>query len=69
MYLGRFQRWNSWDLVTRPIDLLSDSLSLITQPEPLGFTIGFGLFLAMAYAVFSHNTHVKTPQPQHEQLK
>jgi uncharacterized membrane protein len=67
MYLGRFQRWNSWDLATRPVDLLKDSLSLLTQTEPLGFTLGFGLFLAMAYAVFSHNTQLQTTTLQHEQ--
>ena len=54
IYLGRFQRWNSWDLISRPFDLLRDSASLITQAEPLGFTLSFGLFIALAYAGFSN---------------
>lgn len=52
IYLGRFQRWNSWDLITHPLRLFEDAFSLIIQVEPLGFTISFGLFITLAYAGF-----------------
>ncbi|MEZ4686724.1 MAG: DUF1361 domain-containing protein [Bacteroidia bacterium] len=68
IYLGRFQRWNSWDLATRPVDLLGDSLSLLTQAEPLGFTLGFGLFFAMVYGIIFpfQSTSLTSPFPRHK---
>jgi uncharacterized membrane protein len=32
VYLGRFQRWNSWDLVTRPSQLFASVLQEILHP-------------------------------------
>jgi uncharacterized membrane protein len=32
IYLGRFHRWNSWDLVTRPGQLLEDAASWVLDP-------------------------------------
>lgn len=56
IYLGRFLRWNSWDLFTRPQDLLMDVVDpLIAPRQNLGttaFTILFGLFLVLTYLSF-----------------
>lgn len=49
IYLGRYQRWNSWDVVSHPFDLLRDSFQLLLQPEPLLFTCGFGIFFLLMY--------------------
>jgi uncharacterized membrane protein len=50
VYIGRFERWNSWDVVTSPIALLSDSVHWIHR-HSFRFTVLFGLFLAMVYAM------------------
>lgn len=35
VFLGRFLRFNSWDLVTKPGVLISESLDIVTQKLPL----------------------------------
>jgi uncharacterized membrane protein len=49
IYLGRFQRWNSWELFSDPIILLKDCLNSIFNPiyrtRTWGITLGFGFFL------------------------
>jgi hypothetical protein len=46
VYLGRLQRWNSWDIVTRPDDLLASVLQNLlhpaSHPRSLGMTVIFG---------------------------
>ena len=53
IYLGRFDRWNSWDLLHRPVSLLSRISSYIFHPMAhshiWGFTLGFGTLLIFAY--------------------
>ena len=55
VYLGRFERWNSWDLMTRPEALLQNIAELILHPDShtLGFTLAFGGFLVVAYLAFA----------------
>ena len=33
VYLGRFLRWNSWDLLANPVSLLSDVAQHLSQPQ------------------------------------
>ena len=53
VYLGRFERWNSWDIVRRPGALLGDIASRFLDPlahsRTWGFTLGFGILLILAY--------------------
>ncbi|MCF7788278.1 MAG: DUF1361 domain-containing protein [Prosthecobacter sp.] len=53
VYLGRFDRWNSWDLLHRPVSLLSRIASYVLDPlahtRTWGFTLGFGTLLIFAY--------------------
>ena len=53
IYLGRFDRWNSWDLLHRPVSLLSRIASYLLHPlahtHIWGFTLGFGTLLILAY--------------------
>jgi uncharacterized membrane protein len=51
--LGRFQRWNSWDLFSRPLALLADIagrvLNPLDHPRTTAVTILFWSFLLLAY--------------------
>lgn len=55
IYLGRFLRWNSWDLWTRPEALLHDILDLfidpLHHPRAWGLTLGYGFFLLLGYLI------------------
>ena len=50
VFLGRFQRWNSWDVLLRPGALLEGSVSALLSPKPLAFSVGFAALLAALYA-------------------
>jgi len=56
VYLGRFERWNSWDVFTRPRliaqDLLPGLLHPQDHPRALAVMLLFTAFLAMSYLVF-----------------
>ncbi len=49
VYLGRFERFNSWDVVARPSVLLRGVLSHATHHGPLLVTLLFSVFLGVAY--------------------
>lgn len=53
IYLGRFDRWNSWDLIHRPVSLLSRIAAYILHPmahtRTWGFTLSFGTLLILSY--------------------
>ncbi|HWN94398.1 MAG TPA: DUF1361 domain-containing protein [Methylomirabilota bacterium] len=55
VYLGRFERWNSWDVVINPISLLGDSVNWLHR-HSLKFTLLFGFFLLTAYALLNSLT-------------
>lgn len=56
IYLGRFERWNSWDMLSHPRRIIADVIVPLLDPlESLrffGFTILFGVFLLICYWVF-----------------
>lgn len=56
IFLGRFHRWNSWDLATRPFAVLTDSLAILTAPASHRtawfVTVSLGAFLTIAYCQF-----------------
>ncbi len=53
IYLGRFLRWNSWDVMTQPTGLLQDIVDQIINPlsniTTYGFTLLLTVFLLLAY--------------------
>jgi uncharacterized membrane protein len=55
VYLGRELRWNSWDLVRSPGELLGQLASLVRHPTrdrtALLFPIAFGGFYAVCHAM------------------
>jgi uncharacterized membrane protein len=65
VYLGREERWNSWDVFTQPITLFNDCCTLITLPHVWAFSLCYGLaFLGMYYIISSliHFNHEPTKQ-------
>jgi uncharacterized membrane protein len=55
VYLGRFEEWNSWDLLVRPEQLLAGTARRLSEPphgaHALVGTAGLALLLSAAYAV------------------
>ena len=53
VYVGRYWRWNSWDVVARPEMIISDLMQVFLDPLSqkglLGFTIFFSAFLILSY--------------------
>jgi uncharacterized membrane protein len=53
IYLGRFQRWNSWDVLVDPLGMAKQvlvyALNPLDYPRTLGVTLLFGGFLTIAY--------------------
>jgi uncharacterized membrane protein len=56
VYLGRYQRWNSWDLIRRSNPLCQDIIekfaSPADHPRTWGMTVLLGLLLVMMYFTF-----------------
>ncbi len=56
VYLGRFERWNSWDLFLQPASVLEDLAAPLMNPlnnmRFLGFSLAFTALLFVIYAVF-----------------
>ena len=56
IYIGRYLRWNSWDIVSSPFNLISEVGSHIIfpfqHPTTWGLTLFMGAFLNIAYWSF-----------------
>jgi uncharacterized membrane protein len=48
VYLGRFERWNSWDVLANPLRLLADAVNWF-NPRAALFTALFSVFLFSAH--------------------
>ncbi|MEZ4825742.1 MAG: DUF1361 domain-containing protein [Bacteroidia bacterium] len=61
VYLGRYLRWNSWDIISNPMGLFNDIFQRIIHPleysRSTGFTLVFGLFMLMAYLTYIARIH------------
>ena len=55
IYLGRFLRWNSWDLLLSPVSLLADVAERLRHPlahyQTFVFSAMFSLFFISAYFI------------------
>jgi uncharacterized membrane protein len=56
IYLGRFLRWNSWDLFLEPHGVLSDALTIVAHPlenrQATGVICMFGALLFVCHVMF-----------------
>jgi uncharacterized membrane protein len=68
IYLGRYLRWNSWDVLSSPNDLMKDIavrvLNPYDHPQTYGVTIVFSLFLILGYLLVFHFSASSRPSPQ-----
>lgn len=56
VYLGRFQRFNSWDLVTQPHDIVHDAARNLLSVNPLLLTLIAFVWIAGLYLVLKQIT-------------
>jgi uncharacterized membrane protein len=56
IYLGRFGRWNSWDILHHPNNILADVVAPMVDPannlQAVGVTLMFSAFLFISYFMF-----------------
>ncbi len=60
VYLGRFSRWNSWDMLQHPGAIVEQVLAALADPQAhprtWGFTVLLGILLNLAYWSFRPRT-------------
>ncbi|WP_051605630.1 DUF1361 domain-containing protein [Polaribacter sp. Hel_I_88] len=54
IYLGRFLRFNSWDVLTSPLTIVKKSFLSINDPKTWFITISFGSFLYLLFLFFNN---------------
>jgi uncharacterized membrane protein len=52
LYIGRVLRWNSWDIITNPFDLIESVLHHLTDTYALKFACVYAFILSALYLVF-----------------
>ncbi|MBI5031351.1 MAG: DUF1361 domain-containing protein [Chloroflexi bacterium] len=61
IYLGRFLRWNSWDLFSQPWEIIADVTERFAHPRQnpgaIGFTVLFAMFFFVCYLTFISMEH------------
>jgi len=71
LYLGRFSRWNSWDLLIHPKSILIDVATRLVEPSSnlrfFGFVTMFSAFLLVCYLTFI-SVHRTSEMDQSRQL-
>ena len=59
VYIGRYLRYNSWDIVTNPVDLLGDITRMIAHPlryhDAWGMIFCYSILLTIMYSLLNKN--------------
>jgi len=67
VYIGRYGRWNSWDIFTNPLEIINQLMYMIFHPHRFpgfyGMTIIFSVFLFLVF------TSAKTTKSKSIQFK
>jgi uncharacterized membrane protein len=62
VYIGRYLRYNSWDIVTNPIDLLGDIIRMIAHPlryhDAWGMIFCFSILLTFIYCLLTRQSNL-----------
>jgi len=66
IYLGRFLRFNSWDVLTQPVRLFNGISNWAANPlansQTFTFPALFGIFVLLAYVMLYTLTHLPKPE-------
>jgi len=61
MYVGRFLRYNSWDILNKPISLTADIFDSLfyadTYRAAWGITLGFGMLMYLLFSLYNSNNN------------
>ncbi|MDB6032381.1 MAG: hypothetical protein JWM16_2719 [Verrucomicrobiales bacterium] len=63
VYIGRFLRWNSWDIFLNPVNIATDLFTWFYYPKPFLLSALFAGFLLLAYLMFHAITHLNPIHP------
>ncbi|CAG1004579.1 hypothetical protein ANAEL_03248 [Anaerolineales bacterium] len=71
IYIGRFLRWNSWDMLFNPLDRLRDFIYYATHPSMraiifIGVFSAFFIFFYVTLYAFGFLLHEQTPRVSQE---
>ena len=66
LYVGRFLRWNSWDILTQPLRLVSDTISVVTTTSEYLTAIGYIAGTAILLGLFHYLLHTVRDLLMHE---
>jgi len=59
MYVGRFLRYNSWDILHKPVRLTADIFESLfsadTYKAAWGITLGFGILMYLLFSLYNDN--------------
>lgn len=64
IYLGRFERWNSWDILTNPSGLVYDIANRLVHPLANAHTYAVSLLFALVLLVVYLMTTAMQPGPK-----
>ena len=66
IYLGRYLRWNTWDVLISPQDLMADITDRVinpfAHPQTFGVTIIFSTFLIIGYLLLFQFIRIYQPK-------
>lgn len=66
MYLGRVLRWNSWDIISNPFNLLKDVTNIIIHPidnkEVFIISLAFSMLILSTYILFKRTISLDKQQ-------
>ena len=66
VFLGRYGRWNSWDIITQPGALFRGILDSLQNPLAIKHTLAFSFVLMMLYFAFHFFDESKEHERSHK---